>query len=54
VPLFENYEKYAAFTKSVNQACSLPYTNIKSISKDTVLEIISYGFENEETNVILA
>jgi hypothetical protein len=54
VPLFEHYEKYAAFAKLANQACSLPYNNIKDISKDSVLEIISYGFGNEETNVILA
>jgi hypothetical protein len=54
VPLFEHYEKYAAFTKLANQTCSLPYKNIKNISKDSVLEIINYGFGNEETNVILA
>ncbi len=54
VPLFEHYEKYAAFTKLANQTCSLPYKNIKNISKDYVLEIINYGFGNEETNVILA
>jgi len=54
VPLFEHYEKYAAFTKLANQTCSLPYKNIKNITKDSVLEIINYGFGNEETNVILA
>ena len=54
VPLFEHYEKYAAFTKLANQTCSLPYKNIKNIPKDSVLEIINYGFGNEETNVILA
>ena len=54
VPLFEHYGKYAAHTKLVNQECSLPYKNIKSITKDTVLEIINYGFGNEVTNVILA
>jgi hypothetical protein len=54
VPLFEHYEKYAAVTKLANQTCSLPYKNIKNISKDSVLEIINYGFGNEETNVILA
>jgi hypothetical protein len=54
VPLFEHYEKYAAFTKLANQTCSLPYKNIKNISKDSVLEIVNYGFGNEETNVILA
>jgi len=54
VPLFEHYEKYAAFTKSANQSCSLPYKSIKNITKDSVLEIINYGFGNEETNVILA
>lgn len=54
VPLFEHYEKYAAFTKLANQTCSLPYKNIRNISKDSVLEIINYGFGNEETNVILA
>gem|GEM_PF-2325651 len=54
VPLFEHYEKYAAFTKLANQTCSLPYKNIKNLSKDSVLEILNYGFGNEETNVILA
>lgn len=54
VPLFEHYEKYAAFTKLANQTCSLPYKSIKNITKDSVLEIINYGFGNEETNVILA
>lgn len=54
VPLFEHYEKYAAFTKLANQSCSLPYKSIKNITKDSVLEIINYGFGNEETNVILA
>jgi len=54
VPLFEHYEKYAAFTKLANQTCSLPYKNVKNITKDSVLEIINYGFGNEETNVILA
>ena len=54
VPLFEHYEKYAAFTKLANQSCSLPYRSIKNITKDSVLEIINYGFGNEETNVILA
>jgi hypothetical protein len=53
VPLFEHYENYAAFTKLANQTCSLPYKNVKNISKDSVLEIINYGFGNEETNVIL-
>ena len=28
--------------------------SIKNITKDSVLEIINYGFGNEETNVILA
>ena len=54
VPLFENYEKYAAFTKLVDKTCSLPYKSLNDIPKDSVLEVISYGFGNEETNVILA
>jgi len=54
VPLFENYENYAAYTKLANQICSFPYRNIQHLEKDTVLEIISYGFDNDETKVILA
>jgi len=54
VPLFEHYAEYAAFTKLANKNCSLPYKKVNNISKDYVLEIINYGFGNEETNVILA
>lgn len=54
VPLFENYTKYAAFTKLASQSCSLPYRKVHDLEKDAVLEVISYGFGNEETKVILA
>jgi hypothetical protein len=54
VPLFEHYIKYAAYTKLANQSCSSPYKNIYNLEKDTVLEVISYGFGNEETKVILS
>lgn len=54
VPLFEHSEKYVGIWKASNQTCSLPYKNVKNITKDSVLEIINYGFGNEETNVILA
>jgi len=54
VPLFEHYEKYAAFTKLSNQPCSLPYKKVKNLPKDYILEIINFGFDNKETIVILA
>lgn len=54
VPLFENYESFAAHTKLTNQDCSPPYKRVKGLEKGVVLEIMSYGFGNEETKVIIA
>lgn len=54
VPLFENYVKYAAFTKLVNQNVSLPYKHVTNLERDTVLEVVSYGFGTNETKVISA
>lgn len=54
VPLFENFEKYAALAKLVNHSCSSSYKNILNLEKDSVLEIVSYGFGNSETKVILS
>lgn len=52
VPLFENYQPYASYIKVVSDKCSLVYRNIKA-DKDAIAEIISYGFGNEQTKVIL-
>jgi hypothetical protein len=54
VPLFENYVKYAAFTKLVNQNVSLPYKHVTNLERDSVLEVVSYGFGKNETKVISA
>jgi hypothetical protein len=53
LPLFANYEAYAAHILKVNQECSLPFKKLNNIPKDTVLEIVSYGFGNEKTKIIL-
>lgn len=53
IPLFQNYEAYAAHILTVNQECSLPFKNMNNIPRETVLEIISYGFGNEKTKIIL-
>jgi len=53
IPLFENYEAYAANIVRVNQQCSLPYKKINNLEKETVLEIVNYGFGNDKTKIIL-
>ena len=53
VPLLESYVDYARNVKSVTQTCSLPYKNLDIKEKDIILEIISYGFGSEPTDVIL-
>lgn len=52
-PLFENYEPYASITRAVSEIRSLPYTNIR-VEKDSIAEVISYGFGTEATKIILA
>ena len=54
VPLFKNYERFAGLTQQINQTCSLPYRQIRDIEKNSILEIISYGFGGEKTKIILA
>ncbi|MBW6490450.1 MAG: hypothetical protein K0B15_04555 [Lentimicrobium sp.] len=53
VPLFESYTEYVAHIKLVSKNCSLPYRNVRGLPKDSVLEIVNYGFGNKETNVIV-
>jgi hypothetical protein len=59
VPLFVNYEPYAANTKLVNQEVDPVYENVRNLKKDEIKEIFAYGFEcdfshsKEETLVSL-
>jgi hypothetical protein len=52
-PLFENYAPYANKVRAVNEKHSLVYSSLQ-ISKDSISEIISYGFGSEPTKIILS
>lgn len=52
-PLFDNYEKYAAFIKLANNKHSHLYHHIDGLEKDDISEILSYGFWPQETKVLL-
>jgi len=59
VPLFVNYLDYSGDTKLSSESLSLPYKQVASLKKDTVAEIVTYGFHSDlgnksDTKIILA
>lgn len=52
VPLFHNYEQYAAFAKLVDKERSSLYARVNWLKKNDISEILSYGFWPNETNVL--
>jgi hypothetical protein len=58
VPLFEKYDKYAARVESMNRSRSFPYSEVRDLQRDDIVEIISYGvkteFDDTKTQIIIA
>ncbi len=58
VPLFVNYMEYSGHTKLANESLSSSYQGITGLQKNSVAEIVNYGFEStlgkSDTKIILA
>ena len=58
VPLFKRYMDYLGQAKAVDEKLSIAYRNVKDLEKDSIAEVISYGFKNTfgetDTLIILA
>lgn len=53
VPLFESYVPFANKLRATNEKHSLAYENLQ-FERDSISEIITFGFGNEPTKIILA
>lgn len=55
VPLFRSYMDYLGQAKAVDEKLSIPYRYVKDLDKDSVAEVVSYGFKNTfgETDTLI-